>query len=215
MPGAIWTNQDQETFLTERFAEYRTYMPKKKYAKFWCRILYDWFIRFPEIEELFPGKQESDLTPDECQALAKAQKIRVDVHFRKLQIAGSLIDSQQIKTWYRWRVSPKARAASKKQTSAEEDFYTARSRSLKPYELYSTMYKENFEEELQAQLNIRGVDKKNSGLRLKVWREVAQKCFEEEDEETRQAVFAELKRRSDARSAAHEEHRGPQQYLEY
>jgi hypothetical protein len=68
---------------------------------------------------------------------------------------------------------------------------------LKPHEMYGTMFRDRISQVLQEQYD--EVETASAGQRLQIWKKVAKDCFENEDEETRKAVLAELNKQTKLR----------------
>lgn len=102
-----------------------------------------------------------------------------------------------------------------KQNTKLVDFISGllcRKRALRPYEMYSHMFRERFEDELQAEYKAHS--EADSGERLKIWRDVAQKCYKNEDDSIRTAVLDELEDAVNLRKEGKEIESTPQTYLQ-
>lgn len=71
MPQKKWT-EEQEEFLKGYLPEFRTRTVSKKYKDFWSEVGIKFFERWPERNTTFGDLPESELTPEQSTALAKA-----------------------------------------------------------------------------------------------------------------------------------------------
>lgn len=71
MPQKKWT-EEQEEFLKGYLPEFRTRTVSKKYKDFWSEVGIKFFERWPERTTTFGNLPESELTPEQSTALAKA-----------------------------------------------------------------------------------------------------------------------------------------------
>lgn len=80
MPPHGWTNDAQEQLLLSLLPEYTEINAGNKvYGDFWAKLRQLWFQEYSERENLFPGKEESELTEEETSQVTAAMKKTLDV----------------------------------------------------------------------------------------------------------------------------------------
>lgn len=74
-----WTSIEQRAFLNEFAAEYQTCRLEKKYQDFWRKLFNAWIVRYPLVDEMFPGRAVTDLDDEETreygEKLGKLQSV--------------------------------------------------------------------------------------------------------------------------------------------
>ncbi|KAJ3540639.1 hypothetical protein NMY22_g4214 [Coprinellus aureogranulatus] len=195
MAPQSWATPAERDFLLSFLPEYEACQVQRKYKNFWLKVNKDYLTKFPVVERLFPGVKACDLNDEQrdmcAGAIAKQQK--------------------RIKEWYRWQMNPRSRNAgftiSKKDL---QTIYHARTRVLKPYEVFAKLFPREVEELKKRRCEEGGVKGRHQ---LSVWHEVAKELYQGASEMQLQAVRKEM---SDGPTSDGEEsHDSPKSYLRY
>lgn len=196
MTGAQWASQDQTEFLWTFISEYyKINKGDKNYGPFWTDLREKWFEQYPEHEVCFPDKEVNDLRPAEQAQLTESiqERIKVSVAFWR-HIIWLSWDVQQLKTWFRWRVNPRASAGGRR---GRLEPFEERTRQLKDYEMYSKLYYDEkikpLVEEVENEL---GSVELSKGEKLNLRKRIARDLYEGEDEDVKELVIAKLKERA-------------------
>lgn len=218
MTGAQWANQDQIEFLWSFISEYyKINKGDKNYVPFWSRLKEKWFELYPEHKVCFPDKELDDLLPDEVACVTESIQARIKVtdslNFNKQHL--TRWDLQQLKTWFRWRVNPRATTGGRRGRLADLELFEERTRQLKDYEMYSKLYYDEkikpLVEEVEEELGSMELSK---GEKLNLRKRIAKDLYEGEDEDVKELVIAKLKERAKVMEDKKSEvDRTPLQYL--
>jgi len=76
-----WTTSQQFDLLMTFFSEYENVSSgSSNYGNFWAKVTRLWFQEYPELEVLFPGREESSLTEEEAAQVGTAINATTEVH---------------------------------------------------------------------------------------------------------------------------------------
>ncbi|KAF8805688.1 hypothetical protein BYT27DRAFT_7258051 [Phlegmacium glaucopus] len=201
MTGAQWASQDQTEFLWTFISDYyKINKGDKNYVPFWTRLREKWFELYPEHEVCFPDKEVDDVLPDEQARVTEDIQARI----------------KQLKTWFRWRVNPRASTGGRRGRLADLEPFEERTRQLKDYEMYSKLYYDEkikpLVEEVENELGSMELSK---GEKLNLRKRIARDLYEGEDEDVKELVNAKLKERAKVMEDRKNDDvdRTPEQYL--
>ncbi|KAG6825621.1 hypothetical protein H0H92_003042 [Tricholoma furcatifolium] len=193
-----WASPNQRNFLQSQLPLYFAAQKNSDFTGFWATLFETWEAQFPTRESLFPGRQFLDLTADEQKSVSNA------------------IESKraQLQTWYRWRLTPKARAVDKTSSKLDEVLDAGtRTRLDHKYEIYYKLYKDKLQPHLDFELQ---VEKKwVRGEKLALRNKILRRLWEEEsDDDIKTAVNNDLAQSIKNRDLATQpsENRTPLQY---
>ncbi|KAJ3530929.1 hypothetical protein NMY22_g8373 [Coprinellus aureogranulatus] len=190
-----WATTEERAFLLSYLPEYEACQVKRKYKNFWMRVNKEYFNKFPVRDRLFPGIEGKDLNEEQ-----KEQ-------------CGAMIAKQQkrIKEWYRWQMNPRSRNAGFTITKKDlHSIYNARTRTLKPYEVFAKLYPKAVEEAKKKKCDAEGIHWRQQ---LSAWHEVAKEPYQNATQAQLEAVRREGE--SDSNSEAEDASESPQNYLRY
>lgn len=219
MTGAQWASQDQTEFLYTFIPDYyKINKGDKNYVPFWTRLREKWFELYPEHEVCFPDKEVDDLLPDEQARVTGDIQTRIKVtkllhfysHFDWILIL------QQLKTWFRWRVNPRASTGGRRGRISDLEPFEERTRQLKDYEMYSKLfYDEKIKSIVEEVENELGSMELSKGEKLNLRKRITRDLYEGEDDDVKELVAAKLKERAKVMEDQKNDDvdRTPEQYL--
>jgi len=82
--GKRWTTEDQNEFLESQISDFLKAQRESRVTRFYTALHEEWFIRWPEVDSLFPADPDSphDIpTPEQDAELQKAIQKRKNVSF--------------------------------------------------------------------------------------------------------------------------------------
>ena len=218
MGGTLWASQDQTEFLWSFISEYiKINKGDKNYVPFWTRLREKWFELYPEHEVCFPEKDLDDLLPvEEAQVTENIQAcIKVIESCILMTHYLTIWNLQQLKTWFRWRVNPRATTGGRRGRLADLEPFGERTRQLKDYEMYSKLYYDEkirpVVEEVEDGLENMELSK---GEKLNLRKRIARDLYDGEDDDVKAVVVAKLKERAEVMEDKKSDlDRTPAQYL--
>lgn len=185
-----WTTTEQREFLVSFKPEYEVCRVEKKYQGFWRKLFASFLIKFPLIEEVFPGRRISDLNEEERSVYTQRLDKLHTVSWCWESVYGYISDTanrpQRLKEWFRWQYNPRSRnhavAISNKLI---KQLCASRKRGPKAYEAYAKLYPEKVAAAQKQRCEDAGV----SGTQvLAKWHAVCKDLLNEASAEELQAV---------------------------